>query len=437
MNTVYGVPQFMEAARKRRAQVLQEIRETDAEIATWQKRRNEAAALSAAALADLAAAIVPDFTPASFGRAARFAGFRKLADEDPLAKREEERRGLQEWIAKIGADPRYADRVKLRDPRVGQLTRKIAELEEFRAPYAETLASFAHPRLARLIESNYGTDAYGVPVWRLSYYADWKAGDEILEKLPEGTSFEEVRRQWLEATRAVADYDAPLELLRAEVKAGEELEARYDAAVESLKTLDERHLAMARTLVGKHVEQTTVATLAPMLAVDPHLELLAKKFDGLAHKVVYLDELGDKQLVALRRELEEERRKLDRDLIKYARPKKAWERFPGDKFERRFHGRDARFRKRIDRYRNGHERVWAYDDWRRPSFAEEFLWWDVMTDGRIDGDFIPQVGAWHSQRPGYSYRSSRHDDDYDRASEAVAGADRGIDADGSRLGDPS
>lgn len=417
MRAEYGVREFLQAARTRHGEVAHELREIEAEIARWKERRVEAAANALAALDDLAAAILPDFTPASFARAAALTGYRKLVDEDPIAKREEQRRGFQEWMAKIEAEPRFRDRVKLRDPRVGQLTRKIAELEEFRAPFAETLAKLAHPRMERLIEVKYGTEQYDVPIWRLSYYADWKAGDEVLEKMPEGTTWMEVRQQWLEAQASVAKYDERLAALRAEVQAGEDLERKWNAAKESLETLDARTLKGARDAIAKHVEQTGVATIAAMLATDPHVELLAKKYDGLAHKVKYLDELADKQLLPMQRDLATEKQKLERDMVKYQRPKKAYERFPRDKFERRFFGRNERFRKRIDRYRRGHETVWTYDDWRRPSLMEEFLWWDVMTDGRIDGDFIPEVQEWHSHRPHYTYR---RDHDWDHASETVA-----------------
>jgi hypothetical protein len=27
------------------------------------------------------------------------------------------------------------------------------------------------------------------------------------------------------------------------------------------------------------------------------------------------------------------------------------------------------------------------------------LWWDFMTGGRVDGDFIPEVQAWREQHP--------------------------------------
>jgi hypothetical protein len=311
--------------------------------------------------------------------------------------------------------------VKLRDPRVGTLTRNIAELVEFCAPFGDVVARLAHPRIRRLIDVNYGTDAYDVPIWRMSYYADWKAGDEILEKMPAGSTWADVRSQWIEAITTIAGYEERLGTLRAEVAAGEELEARYVAAQQSLATLDERHLKMARDAVGRHIEQTTVLTLAQMLATDPHVELLAKKYDGLAHKVQYLDELGAKQLVPLEQALAMEKAKLDRDLVKYQRPKKQREQFPGDKFEKRFYGRDVRFRKQFDRYRTTHETVWVYDDWRRPSLMEEFLWWDVMTDGRLDGDFIPDVQEFRSRRPDYRYHSHR-DDDFDHASETVAGS---------------
>lgn len=417
----YGVRDFFEAARTRREELKTEIRELEAEIAAGRSRQRELEGRVTAAFADLGAALVPDFTVPSFERAARLAGYRKLVAEDPIGVRERERSGLQEWIAKFEADPRFRDRVKLRDPRVGVLTRQIAELEEFRAAPAETVQRCEHPRLARLVESGYGTDRYDVPFWRLSYYADWKAGDEILEKWPEKKEFAEVREEYLAAKGQLDSYDRRLDSLRSEMRAGEELEKKHRAATESLATLDERHLKQAQEAVARHVADSPPAAIGPLLAGDPHVELLAKKALGLVHQRDYHAALADRQLQPMLRRLREEDAKLARDQVKYMRPKKAWTRFPAAKFEKRFHGRHVKFTKFRDRYRRTHETVYTFDDYGRGRFVEDFLWWDVVTDGRFDGDFIPEVSRFRQEHPGYRYERDLDDRD---AATAVADADR-------------
>lgn len=420
----FGVRDFLEAARVRRAELKNELRELQAEIMTARQRLREVVARTAAALSDLAVAVVPDFTPASFERAARLTGYRKLVEVDPIARREQERAGLQEWIAKIEADPRFRDRVKLRAPRVGTLTRKIAELEEFRTPDAEVVDRCAHPRLDRLIESGYGTETYEVAFWRLSYYADWKAGDEILERWPDKTDFGEVRREYLTAKSSLDAYDKRLDALRSEVAEGVELEKRHAAAVESLRTLEARHLKEAQDEVGKHVSETPASVLGPLLAGDSHVELLAKKFFGMAHQRDYLAKLAEAQLLPMQRRLMEEDTKLARDQIKYQRPKKAYTRFPEDKFRKRFYGRNVKFRKFRDRYRRTHETVYTFDSWDRGRLVGDFLWWDVVTDGRLDGDFIPEVSEFRRSHPDYRYERDFHDQD---AAAAVADVDRHVD----------
>ena len=63
----------------------------------------------------------------------------------------------------------------------------------------------------------------------------------------------------------------------------------------------------------------------------------------------------------------------------------------------------------------------SFDRYSRASFATNFLWWDVMTDGRLDGDFIPEVQKHRSVHGGRS-RSSR-DDDFESAAAAVVARD--------------
>ena len=84
--------------------------------------------------------------------------------------------------AEISELPIFQNRLLLRAPRTGTLVREITELEEFREPLAQVLQKAGHPRLQRLLDVEYGLPSYSVPFWRLSYFADWKAGDEIVER---------------------------------------------------------------------------------------------------------------------------------------------------------------------------------------------------------------------------------------------------------------
>lgn len=425
----YTVRDFMAAARQRQAEITQTLSEIIAEGRTQQNRAKELADREAAALKDLGEALLPDLTPASYERVARLAGFQRYAQRNPALERERERTGLMEWVKKIEADPRYVDRLRLRDPRTGTLTRKIAELEDFRKPFADTVAKCAHPRLERLLEVGYGTPKYSVPFYTLAYYADWKAGDEILERFPDDKEFGDVLAEYRQAKESLDSYDASLDELRGKVAEIDDLVKRHDAAASDLTTLDARFLAQCQHEVAQHVADSPLSAIGPMLSADPNVELLAKKLDGLRHQREYFEELGRTQLGPMRQSLEEERAKLSHDVLKYQRPKKAYTRFEGTKFEKRFYSRREKVQKSLERYRNQQQTIYDFHEYRRRPWSDDFLWWDAMTDARWDGSFIPSVVDWRMRHPGYEYRRDWDDDDRaTAAAAAIATADHSRDS---------
>jgi hypothetical protein len=77
-------------------------------------------------------------------------------------------------------------------------------------------------------------------------------------------------------------------------------------------------------------------------------------------------------------------------------------RFTQEQFQKRF-GRGARYGRIYDRYSRANQTVYVFHDYDRASPLEDFLWWDLMTDGRMDGNFIPEVSEYYAERPGYQY----------------------------------
>jgi hypothetical protein len=318
---------------------------------------------------------------------------------------------------------------------VGKLTRAIKELEEFRQPSAVVAERCQHPRLARLLESGYGTPRYNVPFWRFSHYGDWKAGDEILERFPEKKEFAEVLEEYIEAARNLQTYDPKLAELRAEVQAGEAIEREYLGHKDALETLEPRFLALARVDLAQHMQDTPLETFSESLAAYPAFTILTKKWSGLSHQLKYLDAVKEKEIDPARQRIDGEMDKLQKDIVKYNRPKKAFTAFPPEVFQKRFDPqRVEKLRHRIRRVEKTHTTVYHFNRYDRGSFASDFLWWDLMTDGRLDGNFIPEVRTFHETRPNYQYERSTAFDDNDLASAAAAvsstrpGTDRLTDA---------
>jgi hypothetical protein len=313
----------------------------------------------------------------------------------------------------------------LRAPRIGKLTREVDELLEHRAPLAQVLAACAHPRMEALCAAGYGTKDYAVPFWRMSYYADWEAGDQVVERWP-GKTFSEVRAEYLRAKETVHTFDVRIQELRAEIAQGEALELEHRRTSEALATIPQRHLARARHWLGRHVIDCGLRVLGQRLAAEPDVELMAKRVSGLGHKLAYLDRLGETHLQRTGAELRTSLAKVTRDVEKYQRPKYFHAQFPAQAYQQRFRPRGQRWAKSFQRYSLASDTVYAFDRYDQGRLMQDFLWWDLMTDGRLDGDFIPEVVEHRRRHPEYRYtRSYDRDDDHhhSHASAVVAGRD--------------
>jgi hypothetical protein len=417
---------FVAAAKERLGELERTRQDIDRYLGEHTAKREELLAQRTQAFADFAAAVLPALTPEAIAQAVRLTGCQALVQSDPLAALAAARTQKQEQLAAAEGDPRYRDRELLRAPRTGTLVRHVEELEEYRAPLAQSIDTAGHPRLERLLESGYGTDAYGVGWWRMSYYADWKAADEILERFPGKADFAALRAELLDARRSLEVYDGQLGDLRREIAQGEALEADHDRLAHELITLPDDMLAGARARIVGHVSGLELGDLAERLAAAPDLALLWKKANGLDAKVEYLDKIVDFQLRKPRAEVEEQIGKLSKEITKWSRPKLAGARYPSADFDRRFgpstQGRSGRI---IDRYRKTYNTVYVYDHWDRPSLAQDLLWWDVMTGGRYDGSYIPQVSSYRQAHPGVVYSPLDRSDE--AAAAAIAGATHSTD----------
>lgn len=431
--TSYGVRQFQEQARAQ----LGELGQARTRLGNL-KQENEASRAELARRLDavreeLVTALLPYFTPEHLAWVAQVTGFTGLLQKGYPQQAEAEKQQRLERIATIEADEKFRERRLLRDPLVGKLTRAVAELEEFRAPFAEVAGKCAHPRLSRLVESGYGTPRYAVPFWRMSYYADWKAGDEILERFPEKKAFGEVLEGYTEAARMLETYDPRLAELRAEVQAGEALEKDHAAQHEALSTLEARYLGLARVDLGQHLADLPDEAHADLLAALPQVAVTVQKWSGLSHQVKYLEAMEQQQIDPALARVEGDIGKLQKDVLKYSRPKNSGVRFAPADFQRRFdRSRIEKLEHRVGRMEWGHNRVVVFDRYDRGSLASDFLWWDLMTDGKLDGDFIPEVRHFHDVRESQGFsRTVRYQDDDDlaAASAAVSGSRAGHDGD--------
>ncbi len=406
----YSTQEFLRAAQQRLGLLKRELGKADGYLHQHHERRAQLATAHSAACNDLARMLVSEWTQEAIDIAANVTGFQQILTDRPREAAERERNELALRLRAIENDPRYANRELLCHPRTGSLTRKLAELETYIAPFRETLARTSHPRFPALVTSGYGTSEYSTGFWRVSYYEDWKAGDEILEKFPEKQFFSEVREEVRRAQDSIGPLAAEAERLRAEIKMSEALEAEHKGRFEALQTVVPRHLSALQRRVTDFVLQVPPAAMGPRFAHFPALDLLYKRAAGLTHQTQYLDAIIKNDVGETRTSLVREIQGLEKDIQKFSRPKKASMRFPRDKFDKRFGDRTgSRYQKRWSRFERSYESVYQFRDYQRASFLQDFLWWDLMTDGRVDGDFVPEVASFRRAHPNYTYDASQYD----------------------------
>ncbi len=402
--------EWADAARAEHAWLEKGLAYNEQLLGQYAKRREEIEASGTRALGELVAVLLPTLDARSCSHAAERTGYTTLVRGRPLEAMEEERAVLRGRLAAIEREHRFVHRSYLRDPRGGKLVLELAELMQSRAAVADTLHACEHPRFAQLIESGYGTESYTTPFWRLSYYADWEAGDAIVERFPGKTTFAEVQEAYLRARDTVTTLDAAAAAIQAELAAGEALEREHAACAGALATLEARHLAEWRRLLGQHILESGNA-VGERLKDDPSLAMLASRTLGLAAKLLYLDRAAEAQLLRTKNELVAARARAEREIRKYSAPKRAAAPIDRELAAKRFRPRDARYRKVWERYQQASDAVYVFDRYDRCRWAADFLWWDAMTDGRLDGDFIPEVVQHRRRFPSSVGKRERWDDD--------------------------
>jgi hypothetical protein len=411
----------------------------DARIANFANyhaaERAKLEAEKAQAVHDFGQALLPRLDHASITAAANAVGLVGIVHEDIPNKLEGRRRWLAHRLADIARDPRFADRELLRHPRTGSLTTAILQNEELRKPAADVIAACeANPRWESLWTSNYGTPQHAARWWRYSYWQDRSAADALVAAFGK-QSFEQVRDEYARAKETVAVFDGEIAGLRYQIAAGIALEREHATLHEEHRTLDARGLEHTRQRLVAHALGTDASLVSQRLRGSPQtseLVLLFLRASGIVAKIAYLDGIQQKHLAEMQRDVHEQRKKLD---AVETRTRKRWAPLPMDKYQKLSVDRRPWYEKRWQRFGKTYTTIHVYDRWDRGRYYEDLLWWDLMTRGRYDGSFLPDVAEFHHRHPGYQYdpdwksraaaeRAARDADDADDGPDEVDTAAR-------------
>lgn len=423
----YTVRDWLAAAREQERELEDQLNELRQRRGKTERALDSVAQDVAQVGADLGELLLPELTAAALQQAVAWTGCPGLNADVLLNRLEAERTELRKELAELEASVKVRDFDALFGPG-GSKRRRFEELDEVLAPMTRFVRRAAHERLDHLIDVGYGTAVYEVQWWRMSYYADWKAGDEVLEQVGgKYETFVDFLAEYMRVNNERQGLLNEFNDLRHAIEDAEAARRRKTAVGVKLGTLNEAHAQEARELLMTYVAGADASVFKGRLDDARQVSLAIKRWRGLEAKHLYLDRLREVRLDRREQDLSLQLAKVRRKMVKYRRPKHAYTRFGELEFRRTFKDRSGKYSKYWRKFDRDYGLVYEFDDYDCWHYEEEFLWWDVMVDGRYDGAWIPEVQEWRGEHPGYVYERSSYErdeefDDEDAAA-AVAAAD--------------
>jgi hypothetical protein len=395
LGLAYNQMKVLERALK---DVEESQRQHQAQTETLQQARDKA-------LDELVNLSLPALTREAFATLPALTGYRQFETNDPFERMERRRQELSARVVAIESDERYLRREQLLDAAAGELTVRHNELEKQVKLLDETLAQYeGQTSFLSLIERGYDTDQYKERWWNLNYYLDWRDGDLITERF-EQQSFRDIAFSYQQLKAGREEFYRDLLTIKKEIADVEGLVTERTKCLGGLETLETDTLAACRQQLREHLEYIDRNDLAAWSAADPNRTGLLKRIHGIEKKIEYLDEMARRYLEPNTNQLKASHAKLSRKIEKYSRPKNAYAMIPVEEANSMLRDPSAKLEARRRRYREDYQQVVAFERYDAFDYARDMLWWDLMTDGRIDGDFIPEVHTWREQHPGWSSRA--------------------------------
>ena len=273
---------------------------------------------------------------------------------------------------------------------------KIAEAEW------RKLNSFA--ALPDLLRRGYGTLNYPHKgIFRFlngEYLRDWKAGDAIVSQMGV-KDFSEIIVKYTDRKEQVEILGRSVAELQAKKNDLDKLASERDQAMTEINDMPETLQAEAGRILALYLSGNKEAYTQFAKPEEVKERFLA--VDGITHQMTYLGGLNDKiqqdlsDLNERAGRVQEEAARYSQDPYKYRNKS-----FTQDQFDRKF-GRTSRYDKVYDRYSHTSQTIYVYDNYYYNDPISDFLWWDVMTGGRMNGNFIPEVQQYYQDNPDYSY----------------------------------
>ncbi|MDP2342229.1 MAG: hypothetical protein Q8O67_14830 [Deltaproteobacteria bacterium] len=344
------------------------------------------------AWSQLAETLIPTWDAATFDRASA------LLKLPTIAAAQVERR-LAEHLAKLrkahqllSSDPLYADR----ENKINEAQIKLAEMNEAVAPLQGSVTTLEdEPYFEELLAYRYGTESYQVKFYQLSYYTHWKHADLIVEKHGgrlKADTFGAIAAKYIDEKQAVAQLLAEQKRHNDVVAAADQRARQVAEAEQAIEQAVPSALTIVRARVREHLAPLPDADVAALLASVPDVDLAWRRIAGLKKKQEYLAALAKEQVSAPLSDLAAVRSKLTAHRNKLQRPKNLSRLWPAAEWAPRLtNDRAAKWQKRRERVQHTRHEIVTFHHYDRWDPYGNILWWDVMSDGRLDGNFIHEV----------------------------------------------
>ncbi len=403
--------------------------ETQTRQADLRERRSEA-------FASLAATLLPDLSDsATLETVASRLGLHEIRTLQSQLLEKLSRNAFRR--REIESSPAYADR----ELNLLRLETKRDELEPlYRHANEEWQKYQSQEKLAQLMGREYGTDRYEHRGWwrflNPQFLDDWRCADAATEALGFAT-FEGLRIAYRERAEQMQVLGRDWSELQEQREAIETLEEERERLIrEETELPQETYRAM-----GERIAAILDGGKSPLVDALPNPDALRSRLteiSGMSAQAEYLDGLRT-QVEREAAGIAERAEKLYGERNRYAGNRHRYrnKRFSGEQWDKRFgNHRTARYEPLYGRYSRASDTVYVFHDYNRASGLQDFLWWDVMTDGRLDGNFIPEVREWRDHNPDYRY--DRNDSDFSGSSSSSTDAFESDGFGGSSFGnDPS
>lgn len=393
--------EFLGLAAQRRGELEQARRENQNAQQDYEKKREMLVNARNKTLRELVEMILPALQREAVAGVVALTGFRGFEVKDPFARLAEQRQQLTATIAEIERDPRYLAQDRLINPDNGELTLKHQEILRENRELGQKLTPFtACEGFVELVESGYGTPAYAKKWWELSYYSDWKRADELEEILsPPAVSgleqklipFAQHAERYRLVKRAAENCDAARRGVEREIASVKNLVETHERCAQGLLTAARDALEACRADLSAHLEYLDREELARLCGGNAQILPVIKRLHGQEKKTEYLDELRghylEEERLALARNIE----KLDKKIVKFRRPKNNYAQIPVADANAWLADPRPKLSERRQRYRQAYNRVYNFQNYAGFQYGANALWWDLILEGLLNGDFVPEV----------------------------------------------